>query len=180
MVKTLAEYRVNICESCPYYNKEHLLNTDYYDIGEPLELENNNSRILLVFEAPGIEEWRSCAPLQPVNMQGGSAGIRLEASWTRMNKQRDNFDITNTVQCFPGKMSDKRVNDPVPMAVERCNVILRNDILNGNYEKVIAFGKFAQNSVSQIRDELGLNFDYIQFTHPNGGVRNEEIDSLWE
>lgn len=70
------------CQSCPYLNQAHLRSELRTTRPEPpVELERNNSRVLIVGEAPGIEEWHAGAPFQAVKKIGGTAGSRLELSW---------------------------------------------------------------------------------------------------
>lgn len=54
------------CKDCPYNNQEHLVGSTHFAQGlSPVELKDNDSNILLVFQAPGIEEWKLGKPIQP-------------------------------------------------------------------------------------------------------------------
>lgn len=94
----------DLCNDCPYNGGNHLEGTQFFNPKyTPLKLESNNSEILLVFQSPGEEEWKNGIAINPTKKQGGSAGIRILNSWKRCKRTRKDFDITNIIQCFPGK-----------------------------------------------------------------------------
>lgn len=171
-------YDTTNCPSCPYFNQKHLkkaartLRAD-----PPVELEAHNSRVLIVAQAPGIEEWETGLPLQPIVKQGGTAGSRVAQSWKRVNKVRSDFDLVNAVQCYPGAL--KRDDEPHRIAVclcmNRLGVILERD----QYDRVICFGSVALDTVTHLRAARDLTFSIDACRHPNGGAYREQLDSLW-
>lgn len=157
------------CKSCSL-NKE----------GEPLKLERHNSKILLVFQAPGKTEWDNKAPVQ--NQKSiSSAGYKIHKSWERTGKKRNEFDITNTVQCYPG-YNEKQKRDKKPNSVTKqcCSNILETDIVNNNYSKIICFGTIAKNQVNNIMNKNKLKIKPIESKHPCArGFKNADLDKLW-
>jgi len=169
-----------VCDICPYRKGMHLEGTIYKNIQyTPLKLESNSSRILLVFQSPGEEEWKNGKAILSISKQGGTAGKRIENSWNRTNMKRDDFDITNVVQCFPGKGLNGRDNIPQLMAICKCKERLEYVIKNGKYKKIISFGSIANEVISNIHKRNNSSFIHIQKNHPSGGVTNDELDKLW-
>ncbi|MGE6757652.1 uracil-DNA glycosylase family protein [Corallococcus sp. AS-1-12] len=173
------------CLKCPYLDQVHLP-PEWCQAREtvPLDVEDNESDILLVAQAPGEAEWEIGKPLQPTVKQGGTAGSRIAQSWERTNKERKSFNITNAVQCFPGKEDprEKAPRDlaPVPAAVRACSGWLRDAMCSRRYRKVIAFGEVAALVVGIIATLEDLPCEVQYARHPNSGVSNEELDRLWE
>jgi uracil-DNA glycosylase len=96
----------DVCRSCPY----HPDGTLFCRIdGRPLNTEKHGSRWLLVFQSPGSIEWRERRPL--ANTENG-AGKRMDDAFKRTGTQRDQFDITNAVQCYQGKGANNRDKKP--------------------------------------------------------------------
>ena len=155
------------CKKCPYSGAAHMNNQ-----GKPLRLENNNSKILLVFQAPGIEEWKQRKPI--ISKKRNSASSRMENAFKRKCKNRQDYDITEAVQCYPG-YGNNRDKKPSKKAVECCKEHLKRDIINGKYEKIIAFGRIAQESVSEIVKGVA-SIEIVNKRHPCGGVTNNELD----
>ncbi|MGR5329437.1 hypothetical protein [Photobacterium damselae] len=171
----------NNCKECPYYQQHHLSNsqhkTDRKD--PPIMLENNNSDTLLVFQAPGKEEWEVGKSIQPTVIKGGTAGRRIELSWSRQGKKRDDFDIINSVQCFPGLDIDGRDNEPLSKARSLCGLRLNEVIQEGSYGTIITFGNNAKDAIAKISAKIGPDSLIIEASHPNGGMKKNELDSLW-
>lgn len=67
----------------------------------PLSMEDNGASVLLIFQAPGVEKWRRGRPL--ISQNSFSAGSRMAEAFQRAEQCRRHYNITNTVQCFPGK-----------------------------------------------------------------------------
>ena len=169
----------NYCENCPYKNQIHL-EENYRTIRDspPIELENNKSDILLVFQSPGIEEWKTGEAIEPTIKKGGTAGRRIKLSWDRKNKKRTDFDIINTVQCFPGN-DKKRDFKPNIMSICSCSKRLENVLSNSKYNKVILFGEIAENVVENLINKLNLKIKIVKSKHPTGGLANKNLDNLW-
>ena len=167
------------CKNCPYQDQKHLNVQGKTDRkSPPIELEKNNSDILLVFQAPGIHEWEKGKAIQSVKQQGGTAGKRIELSWERMQKHRDDFDIINTVQCFPGKNGDRDLK-PSRISICACSGRLENILKNNQYKKIITFGAIAQNAIASLVTKLELNITISESKHPAGGLKNKDLDVLW-
>jgi len=170
------------CQNCPYYNQAHLINTSYQTTRTlaPVGLEDNSSDTLLVFQSPGVEEWRVGKPLQ---ITPRSAGKRIDLSWGRVRKHRQSqnpirtdFNIINAVQCFQGKVSSGRDAKPKAMAVRCCSNRLLTILQQTNYTKVIAFGDIAQ----QILPRLQSRLNPINHPHPTSTKsRNVTLNALW-
>lgn len=167
------------CLKCPYRNQAHLTQEWRQDRETvPLDVEDNESDILLVVQAPGEAEWEVGRPLQPTTRQGGTAGSRIAQSWERTRKERKSFNITNAVQCFPGK-GDKRDQAPAPQAVSACSGWLRDAMRARRYRKVIAFGEVAAQVVGIVVTLEDLLCEVKYVPHPNSGLRNEVLDEQW-
>ena len=168
------------CDNCPYKNQIHLNTDKKIDRkSPPIELENNDSNTLLVFQAPGTEEWKVGKAIQPIIKPGGTAGRRIELSWKSVGKSREDFDIVNAVQCFPGNNGDRDLK-PNSMSICSCSNRLK-DILNGSsYTKIILFGEIAQNVVDNLINTLSLDeVDVQRSKHPTGGLSKKDLDDLW-
>ena len=167
------------CNDCPYYQQKHLTEKDKTDrTTPPINLEKNNSTILLVFQAPGVEEWKVGKAIQPVKKKGGTAGRRIESSWKRKNKLRNDFDIINIVQCFPGN-AEKRDLKPTSMSISACSFNLEDILRNNNYKKIIAFGNIAQDVIENLITKIEIEVEVIKSKHPTGGLSNNDLDKLW-
>ncbi|MCO7247530.1 hypothetical protein NH395_14705 [Halomonas sp. Mc5H-6] len=119
------------------------------------------------------------APLQPTKKQGGAAGARIAQSWKRKNKRREDFDIVNAVQCYPGVKSDQRDARPHQLAVCSCSGRLAVILREKKYDRVICFGDAAKEVITHLRKVLNLTFDVDVRRHPTGGVKNADLDSAW-
>jgi uracil-DNA glycosylase family 4 len=167
------------CLECPYRNQEHLPREQRQRRKTvPLDVEDHESDILLVFQAPGVEEWAEGKPLRPTRKKGGTAGCRIEQSLERKGKKRESVNITNAVQCFPGN-DGGRDHAPERRAVSACAGWLRDAMRAREYRKVIAFGDIAAQVVGIVVTLEGLNCEVQYAPHPTGGVENEVLDALW-
>lgn len=177
--KNVTSYDDAICKLCPYWNQrlDGSLRVDRKNV--PLGPEINGSDTLLVFQAPGDEECHLHKPLQPIIKPGGTAGRRVELSWIRKRKSRTDYDITNVVQCFPGKKNDGRDKSPVEKAIIACSQRLYILLNTYRYRKVISFGKIANQSTSAILIKYQADIEHIKVPHPNGGLSNHVLDDLW-
>jgi len=168
------------CISCPYNQQQHLpVNQRTLRNSPPIDLENNNSKTLLVFQAPGKDEWEVGKAIQLTIKVGGSAGRRINMSWERCQKQRTDFDIINSVQCFPGN-EGKRDLEPDVMAICSCSQRLENVLESNEYSKIIVFGGIANQVITSICKKLNAKSKIIDAPHPNGGVSKETLDNLWQ
>lgn len=168
------------CQNCPYCRQDHLVGTEHFSEREnpPITLEDNSSTVLLVFQSPGDKEWLVGKAIQPTKKQGGTAGVRIQNSWGRKNKSRTDFDIVNAVQCFPGNEGDRDF-DPNVMAICSCANRLRGILESKEYEEIIAFGEVAKQVVECLVKKLNFTPKVVPATHPNGGVKNADLDALW-
>ena len=170
------------CIECPYFKQNNLSINKVYRQFPPIRIENNKSHTLLVFESPGINEWNSASPIQPIHVQGGSAGVRIKNSWDRCGKQRSDYDIVEAVRCYPGKGSNGRDNKPEEKAKTCCSKILIRELGNSNYSQIIVFGKPAKEVMAmviramKVKKKLTVTF----VPHPNSSDSNNSLlDSLW-
>lgn len=157
---------VEHCLACPYRNGNQLPEDIQRIRSVPLSLESHGSKVLLVFQAPGIEEWKSGRPISSVKPQ--SAGGKLEAAFKILGKTRQNYDITNVVQCFPGKKKPKwnkapRDNPPPKTVRTCCSKWLKEDIAKNGYERVVVFGRHAEKAIIELGD-VDSRFDFV--SHP--------------
>lgn len=165
------------CAGCPYLNATHLPSHFQEIRTAPLSMEENDAEVLLIFQAPGVDEWAKGKPL--ISIKSRSAGARLEAAFRRANRTRQNYNITNTVQCFPGKKPQVGISKPrdlAPSATARrhCAEWLRQDIEARRYTRIVVFGTPAANAVRK----LGFDDDsrFIFRKHPSGGLKNIDLD----
>lgn len=159
------EYRGH-CFDCPY------IKNTVDEADKPLSMENNSSDILLIFQAPGESEWKDKNPVCSGNSK--SAAARIRNSLERINKSRKDFNITNAVQCFPGKSASGRDKRPVIAARRKCADWLETDIKSFQFRKIIVFGSLAKESI----DSIGYSEDsrFVFLRHPSGGLRNIDLD----
>ncbi len=177
----MANYKDSRCSDCPYRKGKHLQGTGYEIRKKPLAMDlGSKTDELIVLQAPGVDEWNIGFPLQPTIKKGGSAGSRVKQSWERLGKCRQNYDITNAVQCFPGRVG-RRDFVPKALAQAKCLEWLKEDILSKEYRRIIVFGEVAERQTKLAIEELNLGRD-IEVrvaTHPTGGCRRDELDGLW-
>lgn len=164
------------CIGCPYQNAAHLPVHARQIRSSPLSMEDNGASVLLIFQAPGVDEWAQGKPV--VSTNPSSAGVRLEVAFQIALRTRRDYNITNTVQCFPGKRPQvgtvkPRDNAP-PAAVRRhCSEWLRQDIEAHAYKRIIVFGAHARRAIRALGLEDNPRFHFIR--HPTGGISNESL-----
>ena len=156
------------CNGCPYgcdnRHAEGLL---------PLKMEHNpNTSALLIWQAPGDEEWRRRKPICSENTN--SAAARIRKSLGRIGTPRHQFSITNAVQCYPGRGNDGRDKKPKPAAHGQCANWLRMDIEAHDWRRIVVFGKCAELSVRFLGYRLDRRFRFVG--HPSGGLSNNDLD----
>ena len=152
----------NYCRQCPYRGRCSRL---------PLSMEDNSHDVLLIFQAPGIDEWREQRPIHSPNTR--SAAARIRNSLRRIRKSRCDFSITNAVQCYPGRGSNGRDKQPRMGARRQCAEWLRRDIRAFRWRKFVVFGKIAEQSVRS----LGFQDRRFRFIpHPSGRLSNQRLD----
>ena len=156
------------CCSCPYRNQKHLPAGEQTQRADPpVDLEYNGSDTLIVLQAPGEEEWRCGRPLMAVKKKGGTAGERVRKSWDRKGKKREDFDIIEAVQCYPGRGTNNRDEKPNPGAVQACTYRLYRHLIKRKYKKIVALGETAHNASKNAC--CGLNIKIVR----GGGIRRE-------
>lgn len=180
MVKTNGKSYYEECQECPYFGQSHLTNEDRVIRSfVPLELECNNSEVLIILQSPGSEEWKIGKSLQPTTKQGGTAGSRVLKSWESKKKKRTDFDIVEAVRCYPSK--SERDNEPVEKAKLCCSKILEREINSNKYSTIIVFGTQAKEVISMVMNNINIEdkMTVIFVKHPNGRLKNVVLDSLW-
>lgn len=186
----MADYSDSKCNGCPYHNAVHLLGTTYQGRTTPLSKEASTtaSSVLVVAQAPGVNEWRIGKPLQEVKQRyGATAGRRLALSLRRVRKKynekikRGHLHLTNSVQCYPGKGNGDRDKAPNAAAQSHCIEWLKEDIRNVSPAHIVTFGDIALRQVTQALQEIGMSstVDVINRKHPSGGLSNDDFDEAW-
>ena len=165
---------VKHCKNCPY----NPANSQERDVPSPiahspLSLEANATSTLLIFQAPGADEWKACKPICSDNPW--SAAARIRNALSRLGKEREEFSITNATQCYPGESKSGRDRPPTASARRHCASWLKEDIESSAFSKIIVFGRSAKQSVT----ELGCASDprFLFLPHPSGGLSNADLDS---
>ena len=159
------------CENCPYRR----CNPHYQPPGAPLSMERNSGRMLLVLQAPGVDEWHCRRPA--ISQSPHSAAARIRNSIDRLGRTRADYSITNAVQCYPGcRRTNGRDKRPRKSARRACAAWLRVDILCHTWDRVVIFGRSAECSVREIFGDCCP--DHVTFLkHPSGGLPNCELDA---
>lgn len=178
----MAKY-LKSCDGCPYRNRNHLENKYKKMRNLPTDSEINNSDTLIVLQSPGEVEWENGLPLQ--NFESGrSAASRIKKSWKREQKNRKNFDITNSVLCYQGKNKSGTADRSISKkALKRCKTRLKNLITKRKYKKVIVFGTPAKSIINEIKKEVNIPFEVKQSKHPcarKGKPKDTDLDLLWK
>lgn len=166
------------CWGCTFKNAGHLPDDIIFIRSRPLSMEDNAASILLIFQTPGLDEWETGRPISSTNPR--SAGARLRKAFERLGTSRANYNITNAVQCFPGKKpqtNDKRPRDNKPPAevIRRCSHWLRQDIEAREYERIVVFGDPAKKAVQAHNYGEDPRFRFVR--HPSSGLFNAELDA---
>lgn len=144
----------NNCGSCPYNpnnsNSAQIVQAYKNKNKSPLSLVNNNSDILLIFEAPGITEWSKNTPLCSKRSSSSAMIFNKALAASNIGKTLSNYDITEAVCCFPGTSGKSKIGkknaDEERLAACFCVTNLKNDILGKRYKKIVCFGLIAYNS----------------------------------
>lgn len=133
------------CSGCPYSGALHLPSTERR---LPLTMEHNpDTTALLIFQAPGPQEWTARKPICSGGSRSAAARIRNSLGCIN-NASRCNFSITNAVQCYPGRLdSGDGDKEPEPAAHGQCANWLRMDIETHRWRRIVVFGKNAELSV---------------------------------
>lgn len=174
-----SNYQNSFCQSCPYCNAKHLSSST---AKIPLNAEIRKTNTLLVFLAPGENEWTgNCGKTQPapiISDNPRSTAARLRNSFNRIHKTRMDYDLTETVQCYPGKNSNKRDRRPCEAAISQCANHLMADIQGHAYTRIISFGVIANKIVEDIIIKLNTPVQHIKLPHPSSGkLSNSLLDS---
>lgn len=138
----------NKCSINPSKNHAYILNKKN---NGPLNLfsKNTSNRILLVFEAPGIDEWRKEEPIS--SKREGSAAVKFNNELK--NKNKEDYDIAEAVRCFPGtstKTDNQKDSKELKKAAECCQKYLERALKAKSYTKIVCFGEVAKDSVSSV------------------------------
>lgn len=179
------------CTGCPYINQLHLSGTFIAPLSTPLSIDyGTNSDILLIFQAPGLDEWLGNTtsgmriPIDSVNPH--SAANRMRRSMLRKSTSRVDYDITEAVQCYPGKKNTGRDKIPSSVSMRYCLQHLINDLSRKRYNKIVAFGDIAYqmtcNAVSIINTNTKISMTQpapIYAKHPSGKVSNVSLDASY-
>ena len=167
----MPNYFGKYCHRCPYTASDaHRLHGQCVN---PLTMEINSTKNLIVLQSPGEAEWRERKPLASSVPQ--SAAGRINASLSRLGKKREDFSITNAVQCFPGRGINGRDLKPHDEAQHACQNYLSGDIRAFSFQIIIVFGKIAQKSCERLGYLEDPRFQYLG--HPSGGLTNRALDS---
>ena len=136
----------------------------------PLSMEHNSDDVLLIFQAPGCEEWRNRQPLW--SRVRRSAAVRICKSLKRIKKSRHDFSITNAVQCYPGKGST-RDKKPDHVAQGQCANWLKKDIESRCWNKIVVFGQIAELSVRCLGYGRNPRFRFVP--HPSSTNKKKRL-----
>ena len=159
------------CTNCPYRRG----NPHHQPPGAPLSMERNNGRVLLILQAPGVDEW--CCRRPAISQSPHSAAARIRKSISGLGRTREDYSITNAVQCYPGRgQTSGRDKRPRKSARRACAAWLKADICCHEWDRVVVFGRIAECSVREI---FGNSCpDYVKFLkHPSGGLSNCDLDA---
>lgn len=167
---------INHCQGCPYEGAKHLGERLSDCSVRPLSMEDNRASVLLIFQSPGVEEWRVKRPLASLNKR--SAAMRLQRAFVKTHVTRQHFNITNAVQCYQGKappIKGKRPRDNQlrETAIKRCAHWLKLDIENHKYARIVVFGSVAERSVRALNCFPEEKVTYLY--HPSSRLSNEKL-----
>ena len=137
----------NKCSINPSKNHAYILNKKN---NGPLNLfsKNDSNMILLVFEAPGIDEWRKEEPIS--SKRKGSAAVKFNKELKNKNKNKEDYDIAEAVRCFPGtstKTTNQKDLEELKTASKYCQKYLEQILKEKDYTKIVCFGKIAKRNV---------------------------------
>lgn len=156
------------CFDCTHNKTAASLETPQSEL--PLSMEKNSGNTLLIFQSPGIYEWKDKKPICSENNR--STAARIRNSLIRIGKCRTEFSITNAVQCFPGKYENGRDKTPSKSIIRCCSNWLKDDISSSDYKNIVVLGAVAKQSV----EILGKDERFIFIGHPSGQLKNTTLD----
>jgi uracil-DNA glycosylase family 4 len=135
------------CRKCPYHPSREIVPHPLSGRAhEPLSAEDNGSGTLLLLQAPGVEEWSSGRALS--SQQNLSAGQRFATALAKTGKRRNDFDIAEAVNCYPGTAPNGRDKQPTRQAIVACNKWLADLLNEKRYTKVVLFGRVAEEALA--------------------------------
>lgn len=160
------------CKICPYNPANGHSESPNHRPTAPLYMEANSPLALLIFQAPGADEWAARKPICSTNTN--SAAARIRNSLVRIDKSRSDFSITNSTQCYPGKGNSIRDKAPLTSARKCCVNWLKQDIEAFAFSRIIVFGAKAKSSVTELGYANDPRFQFLR--HPSGGLSNAALD----
>lgn len=170
-----------ICNGCPYFSNSPM----------HLKFENNNSKYLLVFQAPGIAEWTGGnmtmsgqrIPIDSISPH--SCAERMRDSFQRKSVLRTDYDIAEAVCCYPGHLKSGRDKKPRMKSIKQCTVNMAELLKRKNYTRIACFGTIAYRVVNDAINIIRqTNPNWIvpaisQAPHPSGHVSYATLDSSY-
>lgn len=164
-----------VCAGCPYAKPSN----------QPIRCERNGSKYLLVFQAPGNDEWHggkstisgNRIPIDSVNSH--SCAARMRNSFVRKGVLRNNYDIAEAVCCYPGKNQNGRDKKPSAKSIASCINNMERLLRKGQYTRIVCFGNIAYKVVSQALSAIHGNAICTWASHPSSGVSNNILDSSY-
>lgn len=181
------------CGSCPYnpYNPNNVAVSKSYT-NSPCSIDlGSNSNTLLIFQAPGWDEWNAntvSGKQIPIDSRSShSAAAKMRNSFTRRTQagvptNRAMYDITESVQCFPDKNKNGRDKKPRIAAQKVCIQYLMQDIVKKPpYQKIVCFGKLAYSmTLMAIKSISGWTGPTPSLApHPSGNVSKHTLDGSY-
>lgn len=138
------------CSNAPAKNLGYILKKKN---NGPLDLFSrcNTNSTLLVFEAPGIDEWKNEEPVS--SQRKGGAAVKFNNELKNKNKNKEDYDIAEAVRCFPGtstKTDNQKDSKELKKAAKYCQKYLELVLEAKNYVKIVCFGKVAKDSISSV------------------------------
>jgi DNA polymerase len=123
---------------------------------------NKKADIMIVAEAPGVQEDKQGIPLV------GRSGQLLNNYLAALGIRRDDIYVCNVLKCRPPEN-----RDPDPKEVERCIGYLHRQIELVSPKVIITLGKFAGNAV------LGKELSMGKLRSVNGKAGNATVVPTW-
>lgn len=161
------------CTECPYNPTNEHSESPINRPLAPLNMEVNATQTLLIFQAPGVDEWEKREPI--CNPKSNSAAARIRKALERTGQSRMGFSITNSVQCYPGKGASGRDNPPLSAAKKCCANWLKQDIEAFAFSRIVVFGSKAKESVTKLGYANDPRFRFLR--HPSGCLTNADLDA---
>lgn len=180
----MANYSDKRCNGCPYHNQKHLIGSNAKYVtnrpNPPLEMEDNGSNILLVFQSPGENEWKYGKPVYfNPTCSKNTAGARLEKTWKSNKKSRTDFNITNIVQCFQGKKNGSKDDDKLDSKAKRhCLDYLIEDLKKYQGKRIVVFGYQAKQQVKRAISRGNLSFSELKYINHPTAKRGKPSDDV--